>query len=233
MLTAALKCIIVDDEPAAHYVLMNYIRQNPNLQLVAQCYNGFEAIHFLKENKVDLMFLDIDMPEITGMELLKVLPSQPKTILTTAYSEFALESYDYGVIDYLLKPIYFPRFLKSVERFFSLVTVDNLTEEASETSISIKVDGYFVTLELNKVLYAQSFGNYVKIFTPNKIYLASTTTNDFEKALPESLFMRIHKSYIVALDKIDTADKEYVMIRKNKLPIGITYRRELQERLGK
>lgn len=233
MLTAVQKCIIVDDEPAAHYVLINYIRQNPDLELVAQCYNGYEAIRYLKENAVDLMFLDIDMPEITGMELLKVLPSQPKTILTTAYSEFALESYDYGVIDYLLKPIYFPRFLKSVERFFSMIALPESVEEKPETTISIKVDGYFVELELNKILYAQSFGNYVKIFTLNKIYLASTTTNDFEKALPESLFLRIHKSYIIALDKIDDAGKEHVTIRKNQLPIGITYRRELQERLNK
>lgn len=104
------KCIIVDDEPAAHYVLANYIKQNPNLELVFQGYNGIEAMDYLRENRVDLMFLDINMPEISGMELLKILQVHPKTILTTAYSEFALESYDYGVIDYLLKPIYFPRF---------------------------------------------------------------------------------------------------------------------------
>lgn len=91
-------------------MLTNYIRQNPELELVHQCYNGIEAMNYIRENPVDLMFLDIDMPEITGLELLKILPSQPRTILTTAYSEFALESYDYGVIDYLLKPIYFPRF---------------------------------------------------------------------------------------------------------------------------
>ena len=114
------KCIIVDDEPAAHYVLVNYIKQNLQLDLVFQCYNGIEAMNYLRENKVDLMFLDINMPEISGIELLKIIPTPPKTILTTAYSEFALESYDYGVIDYLLKPIYFPRFLKAVDRFFSV-----------------------------------------------------------------------------------------------------------------
>ena len=224
------KCIIVDDEPAAHYVLANYIRQNPQLELVFQGYNGIEAMDYLRENKVDLMFLDINMPEITGMELLKILPTHPKTILTTAYSEYALESYDFGVIDYLLKPIYFPRFLKAIDRFFSTETITK-TEEEIINSVSVKVDSYFVDIELDQLLYAQSFGNYVKLHTTKKTYLASITTSEFEKCLPEKSFMRIHKSYIVALDKIDGAEKDFVIIKDEKLPVGITYKRELIDRL--
>ena len=224
------KCIIVDDEPAAHYVLANYIRQNPQLELVFQGYNGIEAMDYLRENKVDLMFLDINMPEITGMELLKILPTHPKTILTTAYSEFALESYDYGVIDYLLKPIYFPRFLKAVDRFFSTETPAK-TEEEVINSVSVKVDGYSIDIELDQLLFAQSFGNYVKLHTIKKTYLASITTSEFEKCLPEKSFMRIHKSYIVALDKIDDTEKDFVIIKNEKIPIGITYKRELSDRL--
>ncbi|WP_281228624.1 LytR/AlgR family response regulator transcription factor [Flavobacterium aquiphilum] len=224
------KCIIVDDEPAAHYVLANYIRQNPQLELVFQGYNGIEAMDYLRENKVDLMFLDINMPEISGMELLKIIPTHPKTILTTAYSEYALESYDYGVIDYLLKPIYFPRFLKAIDRFFASENVIK-TEEEVVNSVSVKVDGYFIDIELDQLLFAQSFGNYVKLYTLKKIYLASITTSEFEKCLPEKNFMRIHKSYIVALDKIDAAEKDFVTIKDEKLPIGITYRRELIDRL--
>lgn len=227
------RCIIVDDEPAAHYVLVNYIKQNSNLELVKQCYNGIEAMNYLRENKVDLMFLDIDMPEITGLELLKIIPAPPKTILTTAYSEFALESYDYGVIDYLLKPIYFPRFLKAIDRFLSLNSSETITVSETINSISVKVDGYFVEIELDKLLYAQSFGNYVKIFTTTKTYLASITTNEIEKCLPNSSFLRIHKSYIVALDKIQTSEKDFVTIANFNLPIGITYKRELFERLKK
>lgn len=226
------KCIIVDDEPAAHYVLANYIKQNPNLELVFQAYNGIEAMDYLRENKVDLMFLDINMPEISGMELLKILQVHPKTILTTAYSEFALESYDYGVIDYLLKPIYFPRFLKAVDRFFSNENTAQKEEEIVN-SVSVKVDGYFVDIELDQLLYAQSFGNYVKLHTIKRTYLASITTTEFEKCLPEKNFMRIHKSYIVALDKIEETEKDFIVIKKEKLPIGITYRRELIERLKK
>lgn len=224
------KCIIVDDEPAAHYVLANYIKQNPQLELVFQGYNGIEAMDYLRENKVDLMFLDINMPEITGMELLKIIPNHPKTILTTAYSEFALESYDFGVIDYLLKPIYFPRFLKAIDRFFASENTIK-AEEDTINSVSVKVDGYFIDIELDQLLFAQSFGNYVKLYTIKKTYLASITTSEFEKCLPEKNFMRIHKSYIVALDKIDNTEKDFVIIKNERLPIGITYRRELIDRL--
>jgi len=227
------KCIIVDDEPAAHYVLANYIKQNPQLELVFQGYNGIEAMDFLRENHVDLMFLDINMPEISGMELLKIIPTHPKTILTTAYSEFALESYDYGVIDYLLKPIYFPRFLKAVDRFFSTENAKVKEEEVAVNSISVKVDGYFMDIELDQLLFAQSFGNYVKLHTIKRTYLASITTTELEKCLPEKSFIRIHKSYIVALDKIDITEKDFVIIKNEKLPIGITYKRELSDRLKK
>jgi DNA-binding LytR/AlgR family response regulator len=225
------KCIIVDDEPAAHYVLANYIKQNPQLELVSKCYNGIEAMEYLRENKVDLMFLDINMPEISGMELLKILPTHPKTILTTAYSEFALESYDYGVIDYLLKPIYFPRFLKAIDRFFSTENAVAKEEEPTPNSISVKIDGHLIDIELDQILFAQSFGNYVKLHTIKRTYLASITTTELEKCLPEKNFMRIHKSYIVAIDKIEDADKDFVLIKKEKLPIGITYKRELTDRL--
>ncbi|OMQ10517.1 LytTR family DNA-binding domain-containing protein [[Flexibacter] sp. ATCC 35103] len=227
------KCIIVDDEPAAHYVLANYIKQNPQLELVFQGYNGIEAMDYLRENPVDLMFLDINMPEISGMELLKIIPTHPKTILTTAYSEYALESYDYGVIDYLLKPIYFPRFLKAIDRFFATESLKTKTEETIVNSVSVKVDGYFMDIELDQLLFAQSFGNYVKLRTIKRTYLASITTSELEKCLPEKNFMRIHKSYIVALDKIETTDKDFVVIKNEKLPVGITYKRELSDRLKK
>ena len=225
------KCIIVDDEPAAHYVLANYIKQNPRLELVFQGYNGIEAMDYLRENPVDLMFLDINMPEISGMELLKIIPTHPKTILTTAYSEYALESYELGVIDYLLKPIYFPRFLKAVDRFFAVEGSRVKTEETVVNFVSVKVDGYFMDIELDQLLFAQSFGNYVKLHTVKRTYLASITTSEFEKCLPEKNFMRIHKSYIVALDKIEGTDKDFVIIKNEKLPIGITYKRELSDRL--
>jgi len=221
--------MIVDDEPAAHYVLANYIRQNPQLELVQQCYNGIEALNYLRENDIDLMFLDIDMPEISGLELLQTLPHSPKTILTTAYSEFALESYDYGVIDYLLKPIYFPRFLKATERFLSAFAVEKSI--ASNLFIPIKIDSSIVDIYVRDILFAQSYGNYVKIFTPGKTWLATMTTAQLEQNLPSEHFLRVHKSYIVAIDKIESSDRETITINNEKIPVGITYRREMAERL--
>lgn len=227
------KCIIIDDEPAAHYVLANYISQNPSLELVFQGYNGVEALEYLENNTVDLMFLDIDMPEISGIEMLQKLDKPPRTILTTAYSEFALESYEYGVLDYLLKPIYHPRFVKAIERFFEVEgTVQEPAKEEELTgNIYVKVDSDTIPIELNSILYAQSYGNYVKIITQKRNYLATITTNDMEKMLPSSQFMRSHKSYIIALDKVDEVMKDHVVIKKNPVPIGITYRRELAEKL--
>jgi len=229
-----IKCIIVDDEPAAHYVLANYIKQNPLLELVYEAYNGVEALKYLQENTIDLMFLDIDMPEVTGIEMLKKLAKPPSTILTTAYSEYALESYEYGVLDYLLKPIFYPRFVKAIKRFFETVasiSESNSEEEITAENITVKVDSETVTIPVNTILYAQSYGNYVKIFTLRRNYIATTTTNDLEKQLPSSLFMRAHKSFIIALDKVDEVNKDHVVIKRNPIPIGITYRRELVDKL--
>ncbi len=226
------KCIIVDDEPAAHYVLMNYISKVQHLELVKQCYDGIEAINYLHENTIDLMFLDINMPEITGLELLKTLKNPPRTVLCTAYSEFALESYEYGVIDYLLKPIFFPRFLTSIERFFNLYTASSAeTNEPSE--IILKVDGDNIAIPLDEVLYIQSFGNYVKLYTPQRFFLGTITTNELETTLPIQRFVRIHKSYIVALDKITHYEKDNICIDEVKMPVGITYRQKLAERMRK
>ena len=179
------------------------------------------------------MFLDIDMPQISGIEMLQKLAKPPRTILTTAYSEFALESYEYGVLDYLLKPIFYPRFLKAIERFFELegnVPAAEPEEEVT-TSISVKVDSDIIDIDVDAILYAQSYGNYVKIFTQKRNYLATITTNEFEKCLPSSLFMRAHKSYIIALNKIEEVMKDHVTIKNMPIPIGITYRRELADKL--
>nr|WP_084407013.1 LytTR family DNA-binding domain-containing protein [Pedobacter panaciterrae] len=220
------KCIIVDDEPAAHYVLVNYISQNPQLELTHQCYNAIETLNILRNNTVDLMFLDIDMPEISGLELLQTLKTIPRTILTTAYSEFALESYEYGVIDYLLKPIYYPRFVKSIERFLALDLVEK--PKTTDSTISLKVDGIVIELAPEDILYAQSYGNYVKIFTSDKSHLASITTNQLESLLPHDHFVRVHKSYIVAIKRIVKVERDTIFIDNEKIPIGITYRSNLR-----
>lgn len=229
-MNAPKKCIIVDDEPAAHYVLVNYISQNPQLELTHQCYNAIETLNVLRNNTVDLMFLDIDMPEISGLEMLQTLKNIPRTILTTAYSEFALESYEYGVIDYLLKPIYYPRFVKSIERFLALDPIEK--PATADSSIAVKVDSNVIELPTADILYAQSYGNYVKIFTTDKSHLASITTNQLESMLPQDHFVRVHKSYIVAIGKIEQVERDNIILNNEKIPVGITYRRNLNRFLS-
>lgn len=224
------KCLIIDDEPAAHYVLASYIEKNANLNLEAQCYNALDALDYIRNNRVDLIFLDIDMPEISGIEFLKSLSNPPKTILTTAHSQYAVESYDYDVADYLLKPISLPRFTRSIERFLSIYPT-TVVEEPRK--ISLKIDGGNIEIDQNDIVYIQSYGNYVKVFTKLRVYLATTTTQEILSNLSAKKFMRIHKSYIVNLECIECHTESHVFIDKEKWPIGITYKRELLERLSK
>jgi len=223
-------CIIVDDEPAAHYVLMSHIRYVSQLELVQQCYNAIEAINYLRQHPVDLMFLDINMPEISGIELLKSLKNPPRTILTTAYSEYAMESYDHGVVDYLLKPINLPRFITATERYFEL-SVRREPEKESRSFIMVKTGGVNTRIELDDILYAQSLGNFIRICTSQKTYIVSLTTSELEETLPDNQFLRIHKSFIVSLNKIHEYGKDTVTINDQKMPVGITYRQKLYERL--
>jgi len=220
----------VDDEPAAHYVLMSHIRYVSQLELVQQCYNAIEAINYLRQHPVDLMFLDINMPEISGMEMLKSLKNPPRTILTTAYSEYAMESYDHGVVDYLLKPINLPRFITATERYFEL-SVRKEPEKESQSFIMVKTGGVSTRIELDDILYAQSLGNFIRICTSQKTYIVSLTTSELEETLPDNQFLRIHKSFIVSLNKIHEYGKDTVTINDQKMPVGITYRQKLYERL--
>lgn len=233
MTNTKVKCLIVDDEAAAHYVLVNYIERMEHLELVGQCHNVLEAINFLHKNHVDLIFLDINMPELTGFDLLRTLSNPPKIILTTAYTEFALESYEYGAIDYLLKPIHFPRFLKSVERYMSMIPAGQQVEVTTDADapFMVKADGNWIRIDPKEVLYAQSLGNYVKVFMSKQTHLISITTTELEQKLPAARFMRIHKSYIIALNKIQKYTNQTVHIGDAELPVGITYRRELADRM--
>ncbi|GAB3701130.1 LytTR family DNA-binding domain-containing protein [Spirosoma flavus] len=234
----SIRCLIVDDEIAAHYVLENYIERVDRLVLAGQSYNALDALNFMHRQPVDLLFLDINMPELSGLELLSSLTYTPRTILTTAYTEFALQSYDYGVTDYLVKPIPFPRFLKAVDRVLAqppgLVSPSATTASVSAPptdSIMVKVDADWVRVKLDELLYAQSWGNYVKLFLPRRMLLTPLTTAELESRLPGEQFVRIHKSYIVALNKIDRLTGNTLHIGDTELPVGITFRRELTDRL--
>lgn len=224
-------CMIIDDEPASHYVLQSYIEKNAHLHLVKQCYNAVEAMDYIRLYPVDLIFLDIDMPQMSGIEFLETLPQAPKTILTTAHSHYALKSYDYGVVDYLLKPISFPRFIKAMERFLSFY----LSRETAPLplAIQLKIGKEQIEIQQDTINYIQSYGNYVKVFTREKVHIVTTTTQEIVSLLAAQKFLRIHKSYVVNLTKITAYTEQEVSIEGVQIPIGITYKRELYNRLDK
>lgn len=222
-----LKCLIVDDEPPAVKIIENYLSKLNNVELVGTASNAIEAIEFLKNNAIDILFLDVNMPEVSGINLLKIIKSPPAVILTTAYSEYALESYEHNVTDYLLKPIRFERFITAVEkaRNAKLLTVGKNTYTNAPTSFEFKVNGVSKKIDLNEIIYLQSLGNYVKIFTAQKSYVALMTTKEAESFLPKSQFIRIHKSYIINALKVEDHSNEFVEMPGVRLPIGKIYKK--------
>lgn len=227
-----LKCLIVDDEPPAHKILENYIGKLNSLSLAGNCYNAIEALNFLHETPVDILFLDINMPELSGLDMLKTLANPPVVILTTAYSEFALEGYEFGVLDYLMKPIRFDRFLKSVNRVLQLKsalvsTTPKPTETpapSKETSFFVKVDGIQQKVLFEDINFVESKGNFVQLhLQSNRLLTAETLTNMGNKLSPFG-FIRVHKSYIVNKEKVTAIEGNQLIIGTAKIPIGNSYR---------
>lgn len=242
MSNTVLNCLIVDDEPLAHQVIESYIQKVERLKVVGNCYNAVDTVNFLHKNKVDVIFLDINMPELTGIDLLKTLQDPPMVILTTAYSEFALESYELGVTDYLLKPIRFERFLKAVNRVLDIydrqVTTElvqnhsHLSEKSStQDHILTKSNGVTHKIMLEDIYYIQSYGNFIKIFTDEKIYLTAETMKNIEATLSDKNFIRVHKSYLVNAQHIEKILSNSIFIANTEIPIGNTYKQILQQKL--
>ena len=229
-----LKCLIVDDEILAQDVIEKYISNIPTLQLVGKCDNAIEAISFLHNNHVDLLFLDLNMPELSGLEMLKTLNNPPKVILTTAYSEYALESYEYGVVDYLLKPIKLERFIKSVNKVVDQYNENTLVKENTEMqqyqTIFIKEDQVTYQISLNDILFIEAYGNYLKVHTLDKVYVTRDTMHDMENKLPNEDFMRIHKSFIISIPKIESISGNRVFINRQEIPVGEMHKLELKKK---
>jgi two-component system, LytTR family, response regulator len=222
------KCLIVDDEEAAHEVLKNYISRLKYLQLSAQAYDAIDAGEIIKQQKIDIVFLDINMPEISGLEFIVTLNDAPKIILTTAYSEFALDAYDLGVVDYLLKPIPFNRFLKCMHKILPAIDNDQKTTEAQY--IELKIDGASKVINYNEILFFQSLGNYIKIVTAYKNYLSILTMQELEKKLSAKVFVRVHKSFIIPIKKLQNHNAfQKIEIGKYTIPIGRSYKVVVQK----
>ncbi|TDB63974.1 LytR/AlgR family response regulator transcription factor [Arundinibacter roseus] len=236
-------CLIVDDEPFARKLMEEYVAKVPELRLVQTCSSPLTAIEVLREQVVDILFLDINMPDITGIGLLKILQKKPLVVLTTAYSEYALEGYELDVADYLLKPITLERFLKSVEKVLNRLRKSAPAEVPVADSIArteppgpyifVKDGTRLVKILLSEILYIEGLKDYVGIYTRDKKIVTLQTMKALETQLPESQFIRIHNSFIVAFAAIDAIDREKVQIGKAFLPVSDTYRKSFREFIEK
>lgn len=236
-----IRCLLVDDEPPARDVLRRYIETVPTLQVCGECGNALEAMSFLQQQPADLLFLDIHMPQLKGIDLLKILPNRPKVILTTAHSSYAVEGYDLDIVDYLLKPIQFERFLKAVGRAFQQTKLVSsaaayappATEEPrKEGYIYLRADRRMVKVLLEDVLYIESMKDYIKVVTTGGTIITKQSITAMEAMLPEQLFIRTHRSFIASVEKIRSFTAEVVQIDKTEIPIGKLYRQSVLKALG-
>jgi len=219
--------IIIDDEPIAHRIIEGYCKNLSHLNKKQNCYNVFEAIQFLNEEPVDLIFLDINMPKLSGFDFLKSLNNPPKVIVTTAYKEFALEGYELNISDYLLKPFSFNRFLKAINKTINLPKQEsNNTKEVIPTNLSffVKGDKKYHHVQSKHILYIEAYGNYTKLILSNETIVSHEKISNYEKLIPKDNFLRVHKSFIVAINKISLIEGNKIKINNHIIPIGQTYK---------
>lgn len=230
-----LKCIAIDDEPLALDLIKQYTSKISFLDLVKTFENPLEAMHFLSTNQVDLIFLDVQMEEISGIQFLKVLNNKPKIIMTTAYDKYAVAGFELDVVDYLLKPISFERFLKAVNKVYDLISLEKQNDGNSKIKFENEVldtDTYFfvksgtqlIKINYDDVLYIEGQGDYLSIVTKNRKILTLQTFSKMEKILPENIFIRVHKSYIVSLPHIEKIERNRIIIGDKYIPISDSYK---------
>lgn len=226
--------VIIDDEPIAHRIIEGYCEELPYLKKIGSAYNVFEASQILSTNKVDLIFLDINMPKMTGFEWLKTISRPPKIIVTSAYKEYALEGYELDVIDYLFKPFSFGRFLKAVNKLNETKTI-GITESLlskNEHSFFLKGDKQHHQISANTILFVEAIGNYTKVYFNNEMIITHEKISSMEKLLSDFNFLRVHKSFLVSIDKIRSVQGNQIHLQSHKIPIGQTYKSRIIELLG-
>ena len=226
-----ISCLIVDDEPLARNLMQEYVRKVGFLNLVKACSSPLEALDILRSTPVDLLFLDVQMPGLTGIAFLKSLQKKPQVILTTAYSEYAMEGYELDVADYLLKPITFERFLKAVDKVNARLArpPESVPPEQSPDYIFVKDGTKLVKIRWDDILYVEGLKDYVTIHTPQQKVVSLQRLKSLEEQLPSQKFMRVHNSFIIALNAIKAIQKDKVQIAEAWIPIGDTYRKAFKE----
>ena len=234
--TKTIKCLVVDDEPPAREIIRRYVEQVPVLELAGECANAVQAFTLLQQHPVDLVFLDIRMPQLNGTDFLKALKNPPKVIFTTAYSEYALEGYELDVVDYLMKPITFERFLKSVNKVcqHAIVKTDSFIAEEKKTDsfVYFRADRKMVKVMLQDILYIESMKDYVKVVTINGTIITKQSISSVEAMLPEKEFIRTHRSFIVSTRHIKSFTAELIELQNMEIPIGKLFRNEVMKTLG-
>jgi DNA-binding LytR/AlgR family response regulator len=226
-----LDCIIVDDDRLSIELLKKLVEQTEDLNLLETFQNPVDAIKFLSSNEVHLLFLDVEMPGMTGLELLNSLKVVPEVVLVTSKKEYALKAFEFDVTDYLLKPATYSRFLKAVEKVRENLKQDTSRIEFRGDYIFVKSDSALVKLDMRDILWVEALADYVAIVTPRKKYVAHSTMKSIEAKLPSSQFLRIHRSYIVRIDKIDAIEDNTVVIQSKMIPVGGTFRDRLMDSL--
>ncbi|HLP73113.1 MAG TPA: LytTR family DNA-binding domain-containing protein [Bacteroidales bacterium] len=222
-----IRCLIIDDEPLAIKVIRTYLTRLDSFEVAGECRNALKAIEFLLKDKIDLMFLDINMPEISGLDFLTSLPNPPFVIITTAFCEYAIEGYDLDVVDFLIKPISFERFLKAINKYSIRAHSSNTkksTESQEKKYIHIHDGKDIFKLQYEDIIYFEGYGEYVKVITTNKTYLVRDSMSAFENRFSPNNFIRIHKSYIINIQKVTRFNTIHVLVNNIELPVGRIYR---------
>lgn len=231
------RCIIIDDEPIAIRVIRKHLSVFPNFEVVAECSNALEAMPILQKENIDLLFCDIQMPQITGVDFIRSLRHPPKVIFTTAYRDYAIDAFELNVVDYLLKPISFERFTKAINYFMELQTAVSAPENEgnenhSRDFIFLKADKKHYKVNLNDILYFESLGDYVIAYTGVQKIVTKERIGHLANLLPPKKFIQIHRGYIASIDKIESIGAGFVEINDKKLPVGRNYKPELQQLLS-
>ncbi|WP_163399820.1 LytR/AlgR family response regulator transcription factor [Flavobacterium fluviatile] len=229
-----IKCLLIDDEPLAIKVLQNYFTNFPDFEVIGTFNNSLEALDFINSTPVDAVFLDINMPMMTGFELISLIENKTKVIITTAFREFAAESYDLDVLDYLVKPIPLPRFIKCINKITTEYNLkNNIKTEISkgDAHIFIKVDKKMMKINIEDILFVEGMKEYIKIVTSDKTYITHKSLTAQTEELPNDKFIRIHKSYVIALNKVKSIEGNRVQILSYTIPIGRNYSKDVKNKI--
>ena len=229
-----IKCVLIDDEPLAIKVLQNYFTNFPDFEVIATFNNSLEALDFINSTSVDAVFLDINMPMMTGFELISLIENKTKIIITTAFREFAAESYDLDVLDYLVKPIPLPRFIKCINKIsteFNLKNNIKVETTKGDSHIFIKVDKKMMKINIEEILFVEGMKEYIKVVTPDKTYITHKSLTSLSEELPADRFLRIHKSYVIALNKVKSIEGNRVQIQSYTIPIGRNYSKDVKSKI--